>query len=90
MQIVAVYGSWHLGQLQVGLSRAVRLGQGSEVVISTIKPLPMQASKAAAAACLLCDTRERHAMLVVAAACLPMQASGNLQVTAAACPHASK
>ncbi|KAL4422402.1 hypothetical protein ABPG75_008599 [Micractinium tetrahymenae] len=44
VELVAVYGSWHLGQLQVGLSRAVRLGQGREVTIATTAHLPMQAS----------------------------------------------
>ena len=29
LEVVAVYGSWHLGQLQVGLARAVRLTQCS-------------------------------------------------------------
>lgn len=45
LQLVAVYGSWHLGQLQVGLARAVRLGQGREVTITTSAHLPMQASQ---------------------------------------------
>ena len=42
LQLVAVYGSWHLGQLQVGLSRAIRLTQCSSVHITTREPLPMQ------------------------------------------------
>ncbi|KAL4436134.1 hypothetical protein ABPG77_005582 [Micractinium sp. CCAP 211/92] len=42
VELVAVYGSWHLGQLQVGLARAVRLGQGREVTITTSAHLPMQ------------------------------------------------
>lgn len=42
LQLVAVYGSWHLGQLQVGLSRAIRLTQCSSVRITTHKSLPMQ------------------------------------------------
>lgn len=42
VQLVAVYGSWHLGQLQVGLSRAIRLTQCSTVSITTKGPLPMQ------------------------------------------------
>lgn len=41
-QLVAVYGSWHLGQLQVGLSRAIRLRQCSRVRITTHEPLPIQ------------------------------------------------
>lgn len=39
---MAVYGSWHLGQLQVGLSRAVRLRQASSVTVRSSVPLPMQ------------------------------------------------
>ena len=42
LEIVAVYGSWHLGRLQVGLSRATRLTQAQEVCIKTTSALPMQ------------------------------------------------
>ena len=42
MQLVAVYGSWHLGQLQVGLSKAIRLTQCSSIRITTHHTLPMQ------------------------------------------------
>ena len=42
LQLVAVFGSFHLGQLQIGLSRAARLGQGREVTITSHTPLPMQ------------------------------------------------
>jgi diacylglycerol kinase (ATP) len=41
-EIVAVFGSWHLGQLTVGLSRAVRLRQGRKLLIRTSESLPMQ------------------------------------------------
>ena len=41
-QLVAVYGSWHLGQLQVGLSKAKRLCRCSSVRITTSHMLPMQ------------------------------------------------
>ena len=42
VEILAVGGSWHLGQLTVGLSRAVRLRQGNRVFIRTTEALPMQ------------------------------------------------
>ena len=42
LQVVGVYGSWHLGQLQVGLSRAKRLCQCSRARIITKETLPMQ------------------------------------------------
>ena len=42
LEIVAVFGSWHLGQLTVGLSRATRLRQGKRITIKTSKSLPMQ------------------------------------------------
>ncbi len=41
-QVVAVYGSWHLGQLQVGLSRAVRVQQAARVELIIEAPVPMQ------------------------------------------------
>jgi diacylglycerol kinase (ATP) len=42
LEIVAVGGSWHLGQLTVGLSRAERLRQGRKIVVRTAEALPMQ------------------------------------------------
>lgn len=42
LEIVAVFGSWHLGQLTVGLSRAIRLRQGRQIMIKTTHALPMQ------------------------------------------------
>jgi len=42
LEIVAVYGSWHLGRLTVGLSKALRLTQGRKVEITTLDTLPMQ------------------------------------------------
>ena len=42
LEIVAVGGSWHLGQLTVGLSRAVRLAQGRRIVVNTREAVPMQ------------------------------------------------
>ena len=41
-QVVGVYGSWHLGQLQVGLSKARRLCQCSTARIVTLETLAMQ------------------------------------------------
>jgi hypothetical protein len=42
LEIVAVGGSWHLGQLTVGLSRSQRLCQGRKIVVRTAEALPMQ------------------------------------------------
>lgn len=42
IEVVGVYGAWHLGQLQVGLNRAVRLAQGSTIQVTTSEELPMQ------------------------------------------------
>ena len=42
LQVVGVYGSWHLGQLQVGLSKAKRLCQCSSACITTLETLAMQ------------------------------------------------
>lgn len=42
MQLVAVYGSWHLGQLQVGLSRAIRLAQCKTLKITLRHHVPVQ------------------------------------------------
>ena len=42
LQVVGVYGSWHLGQLQVGLSKARRLCQCSTARIVTLETLAMQ------------------------------------------------
>ena len=42
MQVLAVYGSWHLGQLQVGLSGAVRLAQCRSLQIRSLVSIPMQ------------------------------------------------
>jgi len=41
-QVCGVYGSWHLGQLQVGLSRAVRLAQCRSARITALEALPLQ------------------------------------------------
>ena len=37
-----MFGSWHLGQLQVGLSRAIRLAQCRSLVITARQALPVQ------------------------------------------------
>ena len=42
MQVLAVYGSWHLGQLQVGLSGAVRLAQCRSLQLNLQAGIPMQ------------------------------------------------
>lgn len=42
VQVCGVYGSWHLGQLQVGLSRAIRLAQCRSVKIICMDTLAVQ------------------------------------------------
>jgi len=42
LEVVAVNGVVHLGQLQVGLSKAVKICQCREAVITTTRDLPMQ------------------------------------------------
>mmetsp|Transcript_35862 Transcript_35862/g.101515 ORF Transcript_35862/g.101515 Transcript_35862/m.101515 type:complete len:950 (-) Transcript_35862:353-3202(-) len=42
IEVVAVYGTWHLGQLQVGMSSARRLAQGRHVRLTVEGTLPMQ------------------------------------------------
>eukprot|EP00897_Mesotaenium_endlicherianum_P010415 jgi/Mesen1/9401/ME000614S08655 len=42
VEVVGIRGALHLGQLQVGLSRAVRLGQGRGVRIQTMASFPLQ------------------------------------------------
>lgn len=42
LDVVAVNGVVHLGQLQVGLSKPIKICQCREVTISTTKDLPMQ------------------------------------------------
>jgi len=42
LELVAVYGSFHLGRLQVGLSKAIRIAQASSIEIVTMSKLPMQ------------------------------------------------
>ena len=53
VQLVAVYGSWHLGQLQVGLSKAKRLCRCSSMRITTSHMLPMQVGSIASGRSLL-------------------------------------
>ncbi|KAJ0412565.1 hypothetical protein ATCC90586_006932 [Pythium insidiosum] len=42
LDVVAVYGTLHLGQMQVGLSKAVRLCQAKHVKIRLLERLPIQ------------------------------------------------
>ncbi|CAF1880914.1 hypothetical protein Bca4012_047548 [Brassica carinata] len=42
VEVVSISGTWHLGKLQVGLSRARRLAQGQSVKIQLCAPLPVQ------------------------------------------------
>lgn len=42
LEVLAVYGSFHLGKLTVGLSRATRLAQASRIELTTKEKLPMQ------------------------------------------------
>ncbi|KAJ1690226.1 hypothetical protein LUZ63_014381 [Rhynchospora breviuscula] len=42
LEVVSFTGMWHLGRLQVGLSRAERLAQGSYLKIEIMDPMPIQ------------------------------------------------
>ncbi|KAK9116539.1 hypothetical protein Sjap_015486 [Stephania japonica] len=42
LEVVSISGTWHLGKLQVGLSRARRLAQGQSIKIHLFAPLPVQ------------------------------------------------
>ncbi|XP_031258625.1 diacylglycerol kinase 1 [Pistacia vera] len=42
LEVVSISGTWHLGKLQVGLSRARRLAQGQSIKIQLCAPLPVQ------------------------------------------------
>ncbi|GAB4845411.1 Diacylglycerol kinase [Ancistrocladus abbreviatus] len=42
LEVVSISGTWHLGTLQVGLSRAQRLAQGQSIKIQLFAVLPVQ------------------------------------------------
>lgn len=42
LEVVSISGTWHLGKLQVGLSRARRLAQGQLIKIQLFAPFPVQ------------------------------------------------
>jgi diacylglycerol kinase (ATP) len=42
LEVVAIYGALHLGQIQLGLSRAVPLAQARWITLETNSTLPMQ------------------------------------------------
>ncbi|KAM7475678.1 hypothetical protein LguiB_022921 [Lonicera macranthoides] len=42
LEVVSISGTWHLGKLQVGLSRARRLAQGQSIKIQLFVQLPVQ------------------------------------------------
>ncbi|KAL8523847.1 hypothetical protein ACS0TY_013712 [Phlomoides rotata] len=42
LEVVSISGTWHLGKLQVGLSRARRLAQGQLIKIQLLAGLPVQ------------------------------------------------
>ncbi|KAF8369676.1 hypothetical protein HHK36_032299 [Tetracentron sinense] len=42
LEVVSISGMWHLGKLQVGLSRARRLAQGQSIKIQLCAALPVQ------------------------------------------------
>ncbi|XP_057854116.2 diacylglycerol kinase 1 [Cryptomeria japonica] len=42
LEVVSICGTWHLGKLQVGLSRARRLAQGRLIRIHTFSSFPVQ------------------------------------------------
>ncbi|KAF7838516.1 diacylglycerol kinase 1 [Senna tora] len=42
LEVVSISGTWHLGKLQVGLSRAQRLAQGKQIKIQLFASFPVQ------------------------------------------------
>ncbi|KAK6920955.1 Diacylglycerol kinase, catalytic domain [Dillenia turbinata] len=42
LEVVSISGTWHLGKLQVGLSKARRLAQGQSIKIQLFAALPVQ------------------------------------------------
>ncbi|XP_006650208.1 diacylglycerol kinase 1 isoform X2 [Oryza brachyantha] len=42
VEVVSISGTWHLGTLQVGLSRARRIAQGQSIKIQMFAPFPVQ------------------------------------------------
>lgn len=42
LEVVSISGTWHLGKLQVGLSKARRLAQGQSIKIHLFERLPVQ------------------------------------------------
>ncbi|GAB4860845.1 Diacylglycerol kinase [Ancistrocladus abbreviatus] len=42
LEVVSISGTWHLGKLQIGLSRARRLAQGQSIKIQLFAGLPVQ------------------------------------------------
>ncbi|KAK6261709.1 hypothetical protein QUC31_007525 [Theobroma cacao] len=42
LEVVSISGTWHLGTLQVGLSRARRLAQGQSIKVQLFAALPVQ------------------------------------------------
>ncbi|KAD5507881.1 hypothetical protein E3N88_15584 [Mikania micrantha] len=42
LEVVSISGTWHLGKLQIGLSRARRLAQGNTIKIQLLAQLPVQ------------------------------------------------
>ena len=41
-QVCGVHGSWHLGQLQIGLSRPIKLAQCRSARITLLEAIPVQ------------------------------------------------
>ncbi|KAH7681183.1 Diacylglycerol kinase (ATP) protein [Dioscorea alata] len=42
LEVVCIFGTWHLGKLQVGLSQARRLAQGRTIRLQLHSPFPVQ------------------------------------------------
>ncbi|XP_039830484.1 diacylglycerol kinase 1-like isoform X2 [Panicum virgatum] len=42
LEVVSISGTWHLGTLQVGLSRARRIAQGQSIKMQMFAPFPVQ------------------------------------------------
>lgn len=41
-QVCGVHGSWHLGQLQIGLSRPIKLAQCRTARVTLLEAIPVQ------------------------------------------------
>ncbi|KAI4343942.1 hypothetical protein L6164_011230 [Bauhinia variegata] len=74
LEVVSISGTWHLGKLQVGLSRARRLAQGQSIKIQLFASFPVQIDGEPwfQQSCTLCITHHGQAFLLKRAAEEPL------------------